>query len=365
MKSYNYIDIKKRRCYIHRTETIYSMNHSGFEYEVEGDVDFFSQLKQMTTATTTAPTDANTATTTPRCLITDEILRRDHITLQCGHKFNYVPLFKEVLFQKCVLLPKNLSSNIITTYTTVHGQPSAAAAVAAAHHHHHHHHHHHSSLPTNTSNTSGVVSVMHNPSYNLETRKLHNNEMKCPYCRSVTPNILPYYPYPDVSKVKYVNTPPEMSLPAISCEYEKFISGENTVFATNEPTACRSKCIYNEKYGLMLCNKHLNKIEAPLSATSTSTTKTTTVRTRSTKSKTSDDENIIISHHNPATSVCPFVLLSGPRKGCPCEKPMWIPKIPPSSGVVSVVGLPAYCKAHYSRGCPPGVPPPNGGNYVL
>lgn len=323
------------------------MNHSGFEYEVEGDVDFFSQLKQMTQP---SPTDANTNATTPRCLITDEILRRDHITLHCGHKFNYVPLFKEVLFQKCVLLPKNLSSNIITTYTT-----TAAAAVAAAHHHHPPPHH--SSLPTNKSNTSGVVSVMHNPSYNLETRKLRNNEIKCPYCRSITPNILPYYPYPDVSKVKYVNTPPEMSLPSISCEYEKFISGENTVFATNEPTACRSKCIYNEKYGLMLCNKHLNKIEAPL----------TTVRTRSTKPKTSDDddENIIISHHNPATSVCPFVLLSGPRKGCPCEKPMWIPKMPPSSGVVSVVGLPAYCKAHYGKGVGPGVPPPHGGNYVL
>ena len=101
------------------------MNHSGFEYEVEGDVDFFSQLKQMTQP---SPTDANTNATTPRCLITDEILRRDHITLHCGHKFNYVPLFKEVLFQKCVLLPKNLSSNIITTYTT-----TAAAAVATDH----------------------------------------------------------------------------------------------------------------------------------------------------------------------------------------------------------------------------------------
>jgi len=326
------------------------MNHSGFEYEVEGDIDFFSQLKQMTQP---SPRDANTTTTTtPRCLITDEILRRDHITLQCGHKFNYVPLFKEVLFQKCQLLPKNLSSNIITTYTTT---PATAPAMATASHHS-------TPLPTNTSNTSGVVSVTHNPSYNLETRKLHNNEMKCPYCRSITPNILPYYPYPDVSKVKYVNIPLEMSLPSISCEYDKFISGENTVFATNEPTACRSKCIYNEKYGLMLCNKHLNKIEARVSTVATATT----ARTRSTKSKTGDNENIIISHHNPATSVCPFVLLSGPRKGCPCEKPMWIPKTPLSSGeVVSVVGLPAYCKAHYGRGGPPGVPPPHGGNYVL
>jgi hypothetical protein len=329
------------------------MNHSGFEYEVEGGIDFFSQLKQMTAADTEpapapAPApltdDAAATATAPRCLITDEPLRRDHVTLQCGHKFNYVPLFKDVLFQKCPILPKNLSSNIITTYTS----PSA--------------NYHHSVLPTNQSHHSGVHSVMYNSSYNLETNKLQYNEMKCPYCRVITPNILPYYPYPDVSKVKYVNIPPNLSLPAVSCEYEKFVSGDNTIFATNEPTSCRSNCIYNEKYGLMLCNKHLNKIEVRATATATATaaaaatTVKTTTRTRAKKSNI-NGENVIISHHNPATSVCPFVLLSGPRKGCPCEKPMWIPKTPSSSAVA--VGLPAFCKAHWGRA------PPNGASYAL
>lgn len=312
------------------------MNHTGIEYEVEGGIDFFSQLKQMTTPGMASPAAANNTATAaePRCLITDEPLRRDHITLQCGHKFNYVPLFKDVLFQKCSLLPKNLSSNIITTYTTTSNASASSSASASAL----------SSAPLSMNQAQtqkpGVHSVMYNSSYNLETTKLQYNEIKCPYCRTITPNILPYYPYPDVTKVKYVNVPPNLSLPGVSCEYE-LSSCNNTVFATNETaSSCRSPCIYNEKYGLMLCNKHLNKLETCKPAASAATRK---------RKRVSDpnDENVIISHHNPATSVCSFVLLSGPRKGCPCGKPMWIPKTPPSSVVDE--GLPAYCKVHWGK----------------
>jgi len=288
-----------------------------FTYEVEGGIDFFSELKQMPAAS------ASASAATPRCLITDEPLRRDHITLQCGHRFNYIPLFKDVLFQKCSLLPKNLSASIITTYI----KPMLQTASSAA------------------SSTDSSVSVMYNSSYNLETTKLQYNEMKCPYCRSITPNILPYYPYPEVSKVKYVNIPPNMSLPAVSCEYDKYISGTQTAFATSEHTpSCKSVCVYNEKYDVMLCNKHLNKLETPAAAAAAATT--TTTRKSKPKSITNDDENVIVSHHNPATSMCSFVLLSGARKGCPCGKPMWMPKC---DGLpVTTNGV--YCKAHYAKG---------------
>jgi hypothetical protein len=285
-----------------------------FEYEVEGGIDFFSELKQMPAASAASATAA-----TPRCLITDEPLRRDHITLQCGHRFNYIPLFKDVLFQKCSLLPKNLSASIITTYI----KPMLQTASSAA------------------SSTDSSVSVMYNSSYNLETTKLQYNEMKCPYCRSITPNILPYYPYPEVSKVKYVNIPPTMSLPAVSCEYDKYISGTQTAFATSETAqSCKSTCVYNEKYDVMLCNKHFNKLETPAAAAAAATT---TTRKSKPKSITNNDENVIVSHHNPATSMCSFVLLSGARKGCPCGKPMWIPKCDGSP-------VTAYCKAHYGKG---------------
>lgn len=291
------------------------MNQFGFEYEVEGDVDFFNELKEMAT------TSATTNTTEHRCLITDELLRKDHITLECGHKFNYIPLYKEVLFQKCFLLPKNISSSIITKY-----MPSA--------------------IPTHQNHNSNVVSIMYNSSYNLETTKLQYNEMKCPYCRSITPYILPYYPYPEVSKVKYVNIPSNMSLPSTPCEYDNFISPGGVNDST---TSCKSLCVYNEKYDMMLCNKHLNKLET------TTTTDSSSRRTRTslkTKTKThNDDENIIISHHNPATTTCSFVLMSGPRKGCLCGKPMWIPKENNGSYTpVVTTNDGAYCKAHYAKG---------------
>jgi hypothetical protein len=290
-----------------------------FTYEVEGNLDFFSELKQMTAGATAAAT----ASTAPRCLITDEPLGRDHITLQCGHRFNYIPLFKDVLFQKCSLLPKNLSASIVTMYT------KDTSTVTS-----------HTNLPTYQS--QNVISVTYNSSYNLETTKLQYNEMKCPYCRTITPHILPYYPYPEVSKVKYVNIPPTMSLPAVSCEYDKYISGTQTAFATSESApSCKSVCVYNEKYDVMLCNKHLNKLETQAAAASATTT-----RKPKSKINTIDDENVIVSHHNPATSVCSFVLLSGARKGCPCGKPMWMPKC---DGLpVTTNGV--YCKAHYAKG---------------
>jgi len=293
--------------------------------------------------------------TTPRCLIADDKLNKDHITLECGHKFNYVPLFKEVLFQKCSLLPKNLSAKLVTTYTK-------AGATNYGHQFMH------SQTPP-----PAVLSVTYNSSYNLETTKLQYNQIKCPYCRSITSSILPYYPYPDVCKVKYVNTPSNLSLPSLSCEYHSFVLGEHGAAAAATATAaatCRTQCIYNAKYDLMLCNKHLNKLESRNDGNGTGTgnstgsgsssprhklTTATAPQTRSRVSKNKhqqttqpnpETENVIISHHNPATASCTFTLLSGPRKGTPCGKPMWIQK---TNTIHDAVHAAALCKVHYEK----------------
>jgi hypothetical protein len=325
--------------------------NSGYMYEVETDIDFFKELKKITVdkmdqlSISTGGSMSNVqseSNTDPRCLITDEKLRKDHISLECGHKFNYVPLFKEVLFQKCSLLPKNISSKIVTTYTKNLPVISASSQVQ------HPVLSNGSSLSSLSSSNPNVLSVTYNSSYNLETTKLQYNEMKCPYCRTITPYILPFYPYPDVCKVKYVNTPSNLSLPALACEYDKFISaGENTIFTTSETTGCRSNSIYYDKYDVMLCNKHFNKLESGI----TSTRKTRKKSHSSNTSDTSETQNIIISHHNPATSACSFTLLSGPRKGCQCGKPMWIPSTSTSTPISTIhdTGLPAYCKAHYNK----------------
>jgi len=300
-------------------------------YEIEGDIDFFKELKGITANKTGASASASASASAvvleiedkpvERCLITDEILRKDHITLKCGHKFNYVPLFKEVVFQKCSMLPKNVSSKLITTY--VKNTPDSSVS-------------------------SNVSTVLYNSSYNLETTKISYNEIKCAYCRAITPNILPYYPYPDVSKIKYVNSPVELALPAVSCEYNAKNATAATATTTTTTTTCRMNCIYNEKYDMMLCNKHFNKLETDAAAAAAlpaaSTVKKPTRRGKATTTAT-DTENVIISHHNPATTTCSFVLLSGPRKGCPCGKPMWIPK----NGSCYIESNLPLCKVHYEK----------------
>jgi hypothetical protein len=289
---------------------------SDVTYEIEGGLDFFKELKNITAEpnVTRVPSLSLNVEDKPveKCLISDEVLRKDHITLKCGHKFNYVPLFKEVLFQKCSMLPKNVSSKIVTMY--IKNTPQ-----------------------------SNVSTVMYNSSYNLETTKISYNEIKCPYCRSITSHILPYYPYPDVSKIKYVNTPADLALPALTCEYNSH--------AADGATKCRTSCIYQEKYDMMLCSKHFNKLELTAQSENDAPISTTRASRRRTATKPihdADDKNVIVSHNNPATSVCSFKLLSGPRKGCPCGKPMWIPKMV-SSHSGSETPQAAYCKTHYER----------------
>jgi len=290
-------------------------------YEIEGGIDFFKELKNITAKqneTSLPPLSLHIEDKlVEKCLISDEVLRKDHITLKCGHKFNYVPLFKEVVFQKCSMLPKNVSSKVVTMYVKNSSSPAQSANVST---------------------------VMYNSSYNLETTKVNYNEMKCPYCREITPQILPYYPYPDVSKIKYVNSPVDLGIPALTCEYNSNVDGA---------TKCRTSCVYQEKYNMMLCARHFNKLETKVESESDTTISSIRTSRRRTASKTIssdvDDKNVIISHNNPATSLCSFVLLSGPRKGCPCGKPMWIPKTLVSSHLESEVPQAAYCKVHYEK----------------
>lgn len=322
-------------------------------YEIEGDLDFFKELKNIrsnheTSSSSHASVSLNiqdTPNNNNKCLITDEPLRKDHITLICSHKFNYVPLFKEVVFQKCSLLPKNVSSSIITTYTkypstqmssSITTTPSSTVVPSTISENSNASY---GTQPSQSQSQSNVFTVMYNSSYNLETTKVQYNEIKCPYCRSITSHILPYYSYPEVSKIKYVNTPANLSLPALSCEYHQH----------NKPTkenTCKTSCMYHEKYDMMLCNKHFNKLETEMVS---NVHLKTTRQTAKGIEKVVNDENIIISHHNPVTSVCSFTLLSGPRKGCPCGKPMWIPKM--NTLIANNVSANAvYCKAHYIKG---------------
>jgi|688.fasta_scaffold85654_4 hypothetical protein len=97
------------------------------------------------------------------CLITDNVLTDNHVILECGHKFNYVPLFNDIRAHK-------------TKFNC------------------------------------------------LEANHVKINEIRCPYCRARQKTLLPYYPELGLPKIVGVNKEP-LVLPSRvyivgACQYE-------------------------------------------------------------------------------------------------------------------------------------------------
>ena len=137
------------------------------KYEVEDglDVDFFAALKgiqqpqQPQQPQSSPPSHENT------CLITNDPLNLFHVKLTCGHKFNYEPLYQEVIRQKGRL-------------------------------------------------------GMHN-----YYEKIGTYQIKCPYCRTITNELLPNIgPHPVIKRLNGVNAPASMCMPGVACSYNNACS---------------------------------------------------------------------------------------------------------------------------------------------
>ena len=159
-------------------------------YVIEGEIDFFAELAKDDTNTSSPNHDNDDKGScldkaeVGECLLSGEPLMRNNITLHCNHKFNYCPLFHEVVRQKTIYNPN-------------------------------------------------------------ETSRLMLNEIKCPYCRQITPRILPYIPSEHgISKIKGVNDPKVLCLEHKQCGW-RFKTGKNkgslcgeTAFDTDHGTYC-------------------------------------------------------------------------------------------------------------------------------
>jgi hypothetical protein len=100
------------------------------------------------------------------CLISGQSLGRNHIELPCSHKFNYVPLYLEIISQK----------------------------------------------------------RKYNP-YNME--RLTSYQIKCPYCRNVSHKLIPFIPVEEgVERMKGVNSPDSQCMNHHVCSWV-FKSGKN------------------------------------------------------------------------------------------------------------------------------------------
>ena len=112
--------------------------------------DLFRQILQDNT---------NETNTEDLCLITNENLEDNYIKLKCGHKFNYLPLYNEVVHQKTKKI--------------------------------------------------------------LDNSKLKINEIKCPYCRTINDKLLPYYKYYSVKPILSVTHPINYAMNTYTCQYIK------------------------------------------------------------------------------------------------------------------------------------------------
>lgn len=130
------------------------------KYNIEGNIDFFAELyKSLDVEDETQKVESDNNL----CLISDTPLTDKFVTLLCGHKFNYIPLYHDLVNHKLKF--------------------------------------------------NGMESSL---------GKLHQNEIRCPYCRKKQNTLLPYYEELGLKKVNGVNAPFQHESNGIykKCEYQ-------------------------------------------------------------------------------------------------------------------------------------------------
>jgi hypothetical protein len=158
------------------------------KYIIEGGIDFFSELyKSLDDDESIFKTEQDNNL----CLITNQALTTNYVTMNCGHKFNYIPLFKDIDNHK-----KNFN---------------------------------------NMESSSG---------------RLGKNEIRCPYCRKKQTDLLPYYENFGIPKVPginelYVVEPVKSYKHYHSCEYiipVNSLNGDPVLDASGVPHV--AKCYF-------------------------------------------------------------------------------------------------------------------------
>jgi hypothetical protein len=113
------------------------------KYNIEGDIDFYAELHKPFD---TEDNEEKIEDDNNMCLITNKPLIDKHVTLNCGHKFNYIPIYNDI--------------------------------------------------------------VNHKKKFNImesSSEMLNTNEIRCPYCRTKQQGVLPYYKELGLKKINGVN----------------------------------------------------------------------------------------------------------------------------------------------------------------
>ena len=136
------------------------------------------------------------------CLISGEPLIDGNITLPCNHSFNYYFLYLEVIKQK---------------------------------------------------------------NNKFESKKLTYKQIKCPYCREIHNNLLPFYNLPNIKKIYGINSPESLTFKFNKCDYI-YKSGKKQGCLCNNNNAMNTKLgnFCKNHYKLQCIEIYKNNIKNPL-----------------------------------------------------------------------------------------------------
>jgi hypothetical protein len=167
------------------------------KYSIEGNLDFYEELyKSLDESGENKVTNSNENDNL--CLITNLPLTENYVKLSCGHNFNYVPLFKDLVHRK-------------------------------------------------------------NKSAAMDTQILKTNEIRCPYCRNKESTLLPYYENMGVDKVHGVNFIDDSKIMAkTKCASSYFSGNCNYKY---EALSCQHTYVTTFEDGKDYCYTHVRFLE--------------------------------------------------------------------------------------------------------
>lgn len=130
------------------------------------------------------------------CLISQDRLQHNYIVLDCGHKFNYESIYNEMVYQQTKKI--------------------------------------------------------------LDNKSIKLNQIKCPYCRYITNNNLPYFKYYNLKKITSLNNYNRFSILNQDISNNEFNRNNiNRCNYINKSKQCNNiGCIENNDINICRCNKH-------------------------------------------------------------------------------------------------------------
>ena len=237
------------------------------KYLIEGNIDFYSELHKCEDVNDSSQQQIHDTGSHEKdvCLITQQPLTENHITLECNHKFNYNAIFYDIMNHK-----KKFNT--------------------------------------------------------MERKMLSSKEIRCPYCRNIQKTLLPYVEgYPKIHGINYLN-PEHVSCYSSKngyspgkCCYKDNECGSCTAVLTKLLVTDNNYYCY--LHYSQVIRKMIKEKEAKIKEEKIKLKIAAIKKKQEDKQKKVDEKNALKQqkqNEKQALGKCSALIKSGPNKGNPC-----------------------------------------------